>query len=67
MIVSALERVFTYNGVTLPDPGAQHTPEQVKGFYAGMYPEITSAAIEGPTEKNGRLEYTFKKAVGTKG
>ncbi len=67
MIATALERTFSYNGVALPDPGSQHSPEQVKSFYAGMYPEITSAVIEGPLEKGGKLEYSFKRAVGTKG
>ena len=67
MKVTALARTFSYNGVSLPDPGATHTPEQAKNFYAVMYPEITSAAIEGPIEKNGKLEYTFRRAVGTKG
>jgi PRTRC genetic system protein C len=63
----SLERAFRYNSVDLLDPGAQYTPEQVRDFYAPTYPEITSAAIEGPEERDGKLVYTFRRAVGTKG
>lgn len=62
-----LERTFRYNSVDLIDPGAQYTPEQVRDFYAPTYPEILNAAIEGPDEKEGKLRYTFRRAVGTKG
>lgn len=62
-----LERTFRYNSVDLLDPGAQYTPEQVRDFYAPTYPEILNAAIEGPDEKDGKLQYTFRRAVGTKG
>lgn len=62
-----LERTFRYNSVDLIDPGAQYTPEQVRDFYAPTYPEILNAAIEGPDEKDGKLQYTFRRAVGTKG
>jgi hypothetical protein len=43
------------------------TPEQVKDVYSATYPEITSASIEGPEHKGGKLVYTFRRAVGTKG
>lgn len=62
-----LSRAFRYNSVDLIDPGAQYTPEQVRDFYAPTYPEILNAAIEGPEEKDGKLVYTFRRAVGTKG
>jgi len=67
MKVETLTREFHYNGLTLPDPGAQQTPEQVRDIYSAAYPEITSAAIEGPERKGDKLVYTFKRAVGTKG
>lgn len=62
-----LERCFRYNSVDLIDPGAQYTPEQVRDFYAPTYPEILNAGIDGPEEKDGKLQYTFRRAVGTKG
>lgn len=67
MKIQALTRKFTYNGTMLADPGPNFTPQQVQQFYGAAYPEITSAVIEGPVEKNGNLEYNFKKSVGTKG
>lgn len=62
-----LERAFRYNSVDLPDPGPTFTIEQVRDMYSGTYPDITTAAIEGPEEKTGKLVYTFRRAVGTKG
>jgi len=62
-----LTRVFTYNGVTLPDPGVGLTAEQVRDVYSATYPEIVTASIEGPTPKGDKLEYAFRKSVGTKG
>lgn len=67
MEVQTLTREFRYNGVALPDPGPQYTLEQVREFYAAMYPEITSAAIEGPENIGAKTIYTFRRAVGTKG
>lgn len=67
MKVEKLTREFAYNGLSLPDPGAQMTPEQVRDMYAAAYPEITTAMIEGPEQKGGKLVYTFKRAIGTKG
>ena len=65
--VTGLERSFSYNGVSLPDPGAALTLEQVRDVYSAAFPEIVSAAIEGPEQKNGKLLYVFRKAVGSKG
>lgn len=67
MKVNQLVRVFQYNGVTLPDPGASLSPEAVKDLYAATYPELVSAAIEGPEMKAGRQTFTFLKAVRDKG
>jgi PRTRC genetic system protein C len=60
-------RVFRFNGRDLQDPDQGQTPEQVKDFYAGIYPELTNAAIEGPETKGATTIYEFRKAVGTKG
>lgn len=62
-----LTRAFRYNSVDLQDPGPSFNLEQVRDFYATMYPEIVSAAIEGPEQKDDKLVYTFRRAVGTKG
>ena len=48
MEVHRLEREFLYNGVKLPDARPTMTPEQVRDTYTHLYPEIATAAIEGP-------------------
>jgi PRTRC genetic system protein C len=62
-----LPRVFMYNSVELEDPGPEHDAVDVRNLYSATYPEIVSAAIEGPELKNGKRVYTFRRAVGTKG
>ncbi len=67
MQIDKLIREFKYNGVALADPGAILSLEQVRDFYASVYPEILSADIEGPQQVAGKQIYTFRRAVGTKG
>ena len=45
--VQKLQRSFAYNGIALPDPGCELSPEQVRDVYSATYPEITTASIEG--------------------
>lgn len=65
--VMEMVRSFSYNGVSLPDPGKNLTPEQVRDVFSATYPELTTAAIEGPEMKGAKLVFSFRKAVGTKG
>ena len=67
MKVQALIRSFIYNGVKLPDPGANLTVEQVRDMYVATYPELATASVEGPTPVNGSMQYKFTREVGTKG
>jgi PRTRC genetic system protein C len=67
LTVEKTTREFKYNGVALQDPDPKLTVEAVRDFYANLYPEIVSAAIEGPVQKGSKLTYEFRKAVGTKG
>lgn len=60
-------RVFTYNQLTLKDPDPALLPEEVKQFYASLYPELTQAAVEGPETKEDGQHFTFRKVAGTKG
>jgi PRTRC genetic system protein C len=62
-----LDRSFTYNGVKLPDPDPRMTPEEVKGIYCHQYPELATAAITGPEAAGDHLQYSFVRAIGTKG
>ena len=60
-------RSFRFNKRILPDPNPRLTPAQVKDLYAAQFPELASAAIEGPELKGGQQVYSFARQVGTKG
>ncbi len=65
--VEKLERTFLFNGAKLPDPNPAFTVEQVRDMYVNTYPELATAAIDGPTLVNGAMQYVFTRAVGAKG
>ena len=67
MKIEQAVRVFKYNGMELQDPGVAQSVEEVREFYANLYPELNNAEIEGPEHKAGKIIYEFRKAVGTKG
>ena len=60
-------RSFKFNKRVLPDPNPKLSPAQVKDLYAAQFPELASAAIEGPELKGGQQVYGFARQVGTKG
>jgi PRTRC genetic system protein C len=61
-------REFRYaGGLILPDPDPSLDVDAVRSVYAAAYPEITTAAVTGPEVVDGKIVYTFKPAVGTKG
>jgi PRTRC genetic system protein C len=64
--IQEIKRVFRYNGISLPDvPGLD--PREVRDLYSAQYPELISAEIEAGEVRDGTQEFTFRKAVGTKG
>ena len=64
--INEIKRCFRYNGVLLPDvPGLE--PREVRDLYSAQYPELVSAEIEPGDIVDGMQEFTFRKAVGTKG
>jgi len=62
-----MSRSFSYNGVKLPDPDPRLTAEEVKTIYSNQYPELATAAITGPEASGEHLQYSFVRAIGTKG
>ena len=64
---TTLKRSFSFNGLKLPEPDEQMSVEEVKSFYANQYPELTTAAISGPEIVGKSIQYTFSRAIGTKG
>lgn len=67
MKIEIATREFSFNGVRLPDPNPSMTVEQVRECYCLAYPEITTAAIEGPEAVGSKLVYRFVRAIGSKG
>ena len=65
--VDPLEREFIFNGRSLPDPGSNLSVEQVREVYIPSNPDITTATVVGPETINGKLRYTFTRAIGDKG
>ena len=65
--VEKLDRSFSYNGFSLPDPGKGLSLDEVRDVFSLQFPEIVSASIEGPERKGNKLVYTIRKAVGAKG
>jgi PRTRC genetic system protein C len=65
--VTALEREFVFDGHPLPDPNPNMSVEQVREMYIPTHPEITTAAVTGPETIDGKLRYTFSRAIGYKG
>ncbi|MDP3653789.1 MAG: PRTRC system protein C [Rhodoferax sp.] len=64
--VHEIQRRFRYNGIQLPDvPGLE--PREVRDLYSAQYPELVSAEVEPGEVRDGVQEFTFRKAVGTKG
>ena len=56
-----------HNGVTFPDPGPTFSPDDVRDLYSAQYPELTTAAIDGPTTEGDVMRFTFVRAAGAKG
>jgi len=53
--------------MTLPDPGSDMAPDDVRDLYSANYAELATASVEGPETKGSQIIYEFRKAVGTKG
>lgn len=67
MRTKPVTRAFKIGNRLLPDPNPTLSPAQVKDLYAAQYPELASAAVEGPELRDGQQVYTFPRQVGTKG
>lgn len=65
--IQKLTRTFSFNGVNLPDPGPDFTPEEVKDVYVNMYPDLSTAVLQEPEITGDQVAYKFVRNVGTKG
>jgi PRTRC genetic system protein C len=60
-------REFAYSGLKLVDLDSKLSPEEIKAAYALQYPELATAAIQGPEAVGDKLRYEFVRAIGAKG
>jgi PRTRC genetic system protein C len=68
IVIEHVKRVFKLNDKELDDPNPNMSSEEVQDFYSLQHPEIASAKLVGPTQKEGGvLEYEFKTGIQTKG
>ena len=67
LTVTTMSRLFVFNGIRLPDPNPEMSVEEVKALYAAQYPELATAAVNGPEAVGDKMRYTFERAIGSKG
>lgn len=71
LTATQLPRVFIHTEnneeIRLADPAEKLSVEAVLNFYAGTYPVLTTAKIEGPQIQNDEIVYRFVSTLGTKG
>ena len=62
-----IRRIFKYGAQTFPDPGPEHSAEQILQHLCQFFPELGHAKIEEKALEDGVLEITFSKQVTRKG
>ena len=67
MTITPASRIFSYAGISLPDLDRNMPPEETKAAYSMQYPELATAAIQGPEAIGDKLRYEFVRSVGAKG
>lgn len=65
--ITELERVFRYKDTILTDPAPDMSADEVLAYYSNIYPELTTSSIHSEITEEGKMEYTFKTTIGTKG
>jgi PRTRC genetic system protein C len=67
MKVEKLDHQFVFDGKALPDPNPDFPVEQVREMYIPAHREITTATVTVPEPVEGKIRYTFSRAIGAKG
>lgn len=69
--MKGLKRVFKMKKdntvLTLNDPDADMSLNEVMDFYSMTYPELTTATVHGPELDEDMAVYEFKTTIGVKG
>ncbi|MDX2267375.1 MAG: PRTRC system protein C [Bryobacter sp.] len=67
LTITKMTRLFTFNGIRLPDPNPNMTVDEVKALYSAQYPELATAVVNGPEAVGDKMRYSFERAIGSKG
>ena len=65
--VTSLPREFYFNGSRIPDPDPGMSVEQVREMITPRFPELATAAVNGPEDTGTAQRYTFVRSIGEKG
>jgi PRTRC genetic system protein C len=64
---TTLGRVFKFNSIEFDDPDINKSPDQVREFYSGIYPELNNAIVKDGIQEGDDMVYEFNINIGTKG
>lgn len=64
--VKPTPRIFLYGSIKLPDMSGMSV-EQIREHYTPQYPELSTATVTGPETTQAGMQYTFSRAIGSKG
>jgi PRTRC genetic system protein C len=67
LTIAKMTRLFTFNGIRLPDPNPNMSVDEVKALYSAQYPELATAVVNGPEAVGDKMRYSFERAIGSKG
>jgi PRTRC genetic system protein C len=67
LTITKMTRLFSFNGIRLPDPNPNMSVDEVKALYSAQYPELATAVVNGPEAVGDKMRYTFERAIGSKG
>ena len=67
LTITKMARLFSFNGIRLPDPNPNMSVDEVKALYSAQYPELATAIVNGPEAVGDKMRYTFERAIGSKG
>ena len=67
LVVTQKKRVFKYDEVELPDPGAEMKPEEVIEFYSPQYPELACGYVKDQEDEDDKIIYNIETNIGGKG
>jgi PRTRC genetic system protein C len=67
MKITEPTRVIKYKDEELVDLNPTQPMDEVRKMHAAIYPELSTAVLNGPVFENGKAIYTAETRLGTKG